>query len=86
MVLAVAFVLTQIAEQLRPPGRMLVVGSFLGLAVVFFFYFYPIWTGLPISGPASFSGPQTPPWGPKTWLVNCRNDLPPSQPQLFCWN
>ena len=86
MVLAVAFVMTQIAEQLRPPGRMLVVGSFLGLAVVFFFYFYPIWTGLPISGPASFSGPQTPPWGPKTWLVNCRNDLPPSQPQLFCWN
>jgi hypothetical protein len=56
------------------------------MAVLFFFYFYPIWTGLPISGAAYFGGPQTPPWGPKTWLVNCRNDLPPSQPQLFCWN
>jgi dolichyl-phosphate-mannose-protein mannosyltransferase len=86
MVLALAFVLTQLAEQLRPPGRMVLVGSFLGVAVLFFFYFYPIWTGLPISGPAYFQGPQTPPWGPKTWLVNCRNDLPPSRPQLFCWN
>jgi dolichyl-phosphate-mannose-protein mannosyltransferase len=86
MVLALAFVLAQVAEQLRPPGRMVLVGSFLGVAVLFFIYFYPIWTGLPISGPAYFQGPQTPPWGPKTWLVNCRNDLPPSQPQLFCWN
>ena len=86
MVLALAFVLAQIAERLRPPGRMALVGSFLGVAVLFFLYFYPIWTGLPISGAAYFEGPQTPPWGPKTWLVNCRNELPPSQPQLFCWN
>jgi dolichyl-phosphate-mannose--protein O-mannosyl transferase len=86
MVLALAFVLTQVAEQLRPQGRALLVGSFLGVAVLFFFYFYPVWTGLPISGAAYFSGPQTPPWGPKTWLANCRNELPPSQPQLFCWN
>jgi dolichyl-phosphate-mannose--protein O-mannosyl transferase len=86
MVLALAFVLAQIAERLRAPGRLALVGSFLGVAVLFFLYFYPIWTGLPISGPAYFEGPQTPPWGPKTWLVNCRNDLPPSQPQLFCWN
>ena len=86
MVLALAFVLTQIAERLRPPGNIALVGSFLGAAVLFFLYFYPIWTGLPISGPAYFEGPQTPPWGPKTWLVNCRNDLLPSQPQLFCWN
>jgi dolichyl-phosphate-mannose-protein mannosyltransferase len=86
MVLALAFVLAQVAERLRPPGRLALVGSFLGVAVLFFIYFYPIWTGLPISGPAYFEGPQTPPWGPKTWLVNCRNDLPPSQPQLFCWN
>ena len=86
MVLALAFVLTQVAEQLQPRGRIVLVGSFLGVAVLFFGYFYPVWTGLPISGAAYFSGPQTPPWGPKTWLVNCRNDLPPSQPQLFCWN
>ncbi|MEO8744944.1 MAG: phospholipid carrier-dependent glycosyltransferase [Candidatus Dormiibacterota bacterium] len=86
MVLAVAFVLTHIAQNLKPPGRLLLVGGHLGLAVLFFFYFYPVWTGLPISGPAYFEGPQTPPWGPKTWLVNCRNDLLPSQPQLFCWN
>jgi dolichyl-phosphate-mannose--protein O-mannosyl transferase len=86
MVLALAFVLAQIAERLRAPGRLALVGSFLGVAVLFFVYFYPIWTGLPISGPAYFEGPQTPLWGPKTWLVNCRNDLPPSQPQLFCWN
>jgi dolichyl-phosphate-mannose--protein O-mannosyl transferase len=86
MVLALAFVLAHIAERLKQPGRLMLVGSFLGLAVVFFFYFYPIWTGLPISGPAYFAGPQTPPWGPKTWLVNCRNDLLPSQQQLFCWN
>ena len=86
MVLALAFVLAQIAERLRPPGQMVLVGSFLGVAVLFFLYFYPIWTGLPISGAAYFEGPQTPPWGPKTWLVNCRNELPPSQPQLFCWN
>jgi dolichyl-phosphate-mannose-protein mannosyltransferase len=86
MVLALAFVLAQIADQLKPRGRMVFVGSYLGVVVLFFFYFYPIWTGLPISGPAYFSGPQTPPWGPKTWLVNCRNDLPPTQQQLFCWN
>ena len=86
MVLALAFVLARIAEQLKRPGRIMLVGSFLGVAVLFFFYFYPIWTGLPISGAAYFAGPQTPPWGPKTWLVNCRNDLPPTQQQLFCWN
>ena len=86
MVLALAFVLAHIAEQLKRPGRIMFVGSFLGIAVLFFCYFYPIWTGLPISGAAYFAGPQTPPWGPKTWLVNCRNDLPPTQQQLFCWN
>jgi len=86
MVLALAFVLAHIAEKLKRPGRIMFVGSFLGIAVLFFCYFYPIWTGLPISGAAYFAGPQTPPWGPKTWLVNCRNDLPPTQQQLFCWN
>ena len=86
MILALAFVLTQVAENLRPPGRRLLVLNHLALAVVFFFYFYPVWTGLPISGPANFIGPETPPWGPKIWLVNCRPDLRPEQPQLFCWN
>jgi Dolichyl-phosphate-mannose-protein mannosyltransferase/C-terminal four TMM region of protein-O-mannosyltransferase len=86
MVLALAFVLAQIAEQLKPQGRLILVGSHLGFAVLFFFYFYPVWTGLPISGPAYFEGPQTPPWGPKTWLVHCPSNLPASQPQLFCWN
>ena len=55
------------------------------MAVVFFAYFYPVWTGLPISQPAYFASPGTPIWGPKIWLVNCRN-LPPSEPQIFCWN
>jgi len=86
MILALAFVLTQLAQKLEPRGRRLLVANHLGLAVLFFFYFYPVWTGLPISGPAYFLGPDTPPWGPKTWFANCRNDLLPSQPQLFCWN
>ena len=86
MILALAFVLTKLAEQLGSPGRQLLVFNHLALAVVFFFYFYPVWTGLPILGPAYFLGPNTPPWGPKTWLVNCRTDLRPDQPQLFCWN
>jgi len=73
-------------KQLEPRGRRVLVANHLGLAVLFFFYFYPVWTGLPISGPAYFLGPDTPPWGPKTWFANCRNDLLPSQPQLFCWN
>jgi dolichyl-phosphate-mannose--protein O-mannosyl transferase len=86
MILALAFVLVQVAEQLASGGRLLLVFNHLALAVVFFFYFYPVWTALPISGPAYFLGPETPPWGPKTWLVNCRTDLTPKQPQLFCWN
>ena len=86
MVLALAFVLAQVAENLEPFGRRLLVANHLALAVLFFFYFYPVWTGLPISGPAYFIGPDTPPWGPKTWFVNCHPDQPPSHPQLFCWN
>ena len=86
MVLALAFVLTHLAEKLQAANRLLLVGGHLGLAVVMFFYFYPVWTGLPISGPAYFEGSGSPPWGAKTWLVNCRSDLPPAKPQLFCWN
>ncbi|MGA7910042.1 MAG: phospholipid carrier-dependent glycosyltransferase [Candidatus Dormiibacterota bacterium] len=85
MILALAFVLTHLAERLRRPHRELLVAAFLGTAVLFFGYFYPVWTGVPISQSAYFEGTGTPPWGPKTWLVNCR-DLPPAQAQLFCWN
>jgi dolichyl-phosphate-mannose-protein mannosyltransferase len=85
MILALAFVVTHVAERLRPPGRELLVAGFLGVTVLFFGYFYPVWTGVPISMSAFFEGSGTPVWGPKTWLVNCR-DLPPSQAQLFCWN
>ncbi len=85
MILALAFVLTHLAERLRRPHRELLVAAFLGTAVLFFGYFYPVWTGVPISQAAYFEGTGTPPWGPKTWLVNCR-DLPPAQAQLFCWN
>ena len=103
MVLALAFVLVKLSEQLQTSGRRLLVFNHLALAVVFFFYFYPVWTGLPISGPASVAtcavtsrfwatcspyllSPNTPPWGPKTWLVNCPTNLRPDQPALFCWN
>lgn len=86
MVLALAFVLTQIAQKLQGRGRWFLVGGHLGLTVLLFAYFYPLWTGLPISGLAYFEGDGSPPWGAKTWLVNCRTDLPPSKPQLFCWN
>jgi len=86
MILALAFVLTQLAERLPSPRRQLLVVGHLAIAVLFFAYFYPVWTGLPISESAFFEGPGTPLWGPKTWLVNCRPDLLPGQPQLFCWN
>lgn len=85
MILALAFVLTQVAERMRRPHGELMVAAFLGTTVLFFGYFYPVWTGVPISQSAYFEGSGTPPWGPKTWLVNCR-DLPPAQAQLFCWN
>jgi hypothetical protein len=85
MILANAFVVTQLAQKLRPPNRQLLVAAHLGVAVLFFGYFYPVWTGVPISQSAYFESSGTPPWGPKMWLMNCRN-LPASQPQTFCWN
>jgi dolichyl-phosphate-mannose--protein O-mannosyl transferase len=85
MILALAFVLAHIAANVRPLGRTLLIGH-LGLAVVFFIYFYPIWTGLPISISANDAGDGTPIWGPKMWLVNCKSNIPPSQPQLWCWS
>ena len=85
MVLALAFVLVYLAEKLPRPRRELLVAGFLGMAVFFFGYFYPVWTAVPISQSAYIEGSGTPPWGPKLWLTNCR-DLPASQPQIFCWN
>jgi hypothetical protein len=85
MVLALAFVLSHLASKLPRPGGELLVATHLAVAVAFFGYFYPVWTAVPISSSAWFTSPGTPPWGPKMWLLNCR-DLPPSQPQIFCWN
>ena len=87
MVLALAFVLTQLAQNLRPPGRRSLVAAHLAVAVLFFGYFYPEWTALPISQSAYYIGEGTPPWGPKLWLyANCKPKLPQSQQQIFCWN
>jgi hypothetical protein len=85
MVLALAFVLAQVAVRWPQWGRSIAIAH-LGLAVTFFLYFYPVWTGLPISTAAYFNGPGTPPWGAKLWLVACKPNLPASQPQLWCWN
>jgi len=85
MILALAFVLAWIATHFPPVGRKL-LAAHLGLTVAFFFYFYPIWTALPISGSAMDPGPGTPVWGPKIWLVNCKANLPASEPQLWCWS
>ena len=85
MILSLAFVLAYIATHFPPWGRRLLVAH-LGLTVAFFFYFYPLWTGLPISVSATDPGPGTPIWGPKIWLVNCKPNLPPSEPQLWCWS
>ena len=84
MILALAFVLAHLATHRAAAGRTIFTVH-LGLAVAFFFYFYPLWTGLPMSTPAFFLSDGTPPWGPKIWLANCRQDLKPTQPQLFCW-
>jgi dolichyl-phosphate-mannose-protein mannosyltransferase len=86
MVLAVAFVLTYLAEQLRRPGREYLVAGYLAIAVLFFGYFYPVWTAMPLSNSAYSIQSGTPLWGPKLWLVNCHPNRPPSQPDLFCWN
>lgn len=85
MILALAFVLTQLAQKLRLPSRQLLVAAHLAAAVAFFGYFYPVWTAVPISESAWFESQGTPPWGPKMWLVNCQGD-PALVPQIFCWN
>ena len=85
MILALAFVLAHIAANFPPIGRRVLVAH-LGIAVAFFFYFYPVWTALPMSVSANDPGPGTPIWGPKMWLVNCKPNLPVSEPQLWCWS
>jgi dolichyl-phosphate-mannose-protein mannosyltransferase len=85
MVLALAFVLVQLAQKLPRPRRELLVAAHLAVAVLAFGYWYPVWTAVPISSSAWFEGPHTPPWGPKMWLVNCQGD-PALVNQIFCWN
>jgi dolichyl-phosphate-mannose-protein mannosyltransferase/protein-O-mannosyltransferase-like protein len=85
MILAAAFVVTQLAQNVRPPGRNVLVAAYLAVAVLFFGYFYPEWTALPISQAAYYPTVGTPPWGPKLWLVNCHGD-PALVQQIFCWN
>lgn len=84
MILALAFVLAYIATHLQPIGRTLLVAH-LGLTVAFFFYFYPLWTGLPISISANDPSPGTPIWGPKMWLVVC-TPVPNTPEHLWCWS
>jgi hypothetical protein len=85
MVLALAFVLVQLAEKVPRPSRELLVAAHLAVAVAAFGYFSPVWTAVPISQSAWFEGPHTPIWGPKMWLVNCQGD-PALVNQIFCWN
>jgi dolichyl-phosphate-mannose-protein mannosyltransferase len=84
MVLALAFVLAKIAEAAPQVGRRILVGH-LAVSVAFFFYFYPLWTALPISSSALNIADGTPIWGPKIWLVHCQPERPPEQPDLWCW-
>jgi dolichyl-phosphate-mannose--protein O-mannosyl transferase len=86
MVLALAFVLAQLAERVPRTGRFL-LATHLAVAVLFFGYFYPVWTALPISGSALSVQSGTPIWGPKIWLVHCPPDpAAPAKPALWCWN
>jgi dolichyl-phosphate-mannose--protein O-mannosyl transferase len=79
MILALAFVLAQVARQ--PGGFALTLGerrltvtprhlvyAHLAIAVLFFVYFYPVWTGLPISADSYLRGfPDGKMWFP-TWI------------------
>ena len=85
MILALAFVLAQIAQNVPHVGRQILVGH-LAVAVAFFFYFYPVWTALPISTSALYISPGTPIWGPKIWFAHCpANPEAPVSPALWCW-
>ncbi len=83
MVLALAFVLGQIAENRPAWGRKVAVAH-LAVAVSFFMYFYPLWAAVPLGAPAWSQGAQSPPWGAKRWFTNC-NDHPELHAAVFCW-
>ena len=85
MILALAFVLAYTAANFRPAGRTL-LAAHLGMAVAFFFYFYPVWTGLPLSVSAYDPSAGTPIWGPKIWFAVCRPYLKGTEEMLWCWN
>jgi Dolichyl-phosphate-mannose-protein mannosyltransferase/C-terminal four TMM region of protein-O-mannosyltransferase len=84
MILALAFVLAQLAERL--PSTRPLIAVHLVLTVSFFLYFYPVWTALPISTSALTVQSGTPIWGPKIWFVHCVPNLPAAQPNLWCWS
>ena len=85
MILALAFVLAQIAERVPHAGKKILIGH-LAVSVAFFFYFYPVWTALPISNSALYVAPGTPIWGPKIWFERCpANPEAPVTPALWCW-
>ncbi|HKV86787.1 MAG TPA: phospholipid carrier-dependent glycosyltransferase [Candidatus Dormibacteraeota bacterium] len=86
MILALAFVLAHLAQTMKPPAGKWIIAAHLGIAVLAFGYFYPLWTAVPLSQSAFAESSGTPPWGPKLWLLHCRDDIPPQQQQLFCWN
>jgi hypothetical protein len=85
MILALAFVLAQIAERVPHAGKKILIGH-LAVSVAFFCYFYPVWTALPISNSALYVAPGTPIWGPKIWFERCpANPEAPVTPALWCW-
>ena len=84
MILALAFVLAYVATHLPRAGRRLLVAH-LGLTVAFFFYFYPLWTALPIAVTANDPGPTAPIWGPKMWFAAC-TPVSGTPEKLWCWN
>jgi dolichyl-phosphate-mannose--protein O-mannosyl transferase len=85
MILALAFVLAQMAQRIPRAGKQILVAH-LVMAVLFFGYFYPVWTALPISNSALYIAPGTPIWGPKIWFEHCpANPEAPITPALWCW-
>jgi dolichyl-phosphate-mannose--protein O-mannosyl transferase len=92
MILALDFVLAAVAKELHDRGqeggpRLLpsvgrwIVYAHLGVAVLFFAYFYPVWTATPIADRAYLSGF---PAG-KMWFNNCIDRHDPRQPHVVCW-
>jgi dolichyl-phosphate-mannose--protein O-mannosyl transferase len=78
MLLALAFVLVRIqragpvqidffGDHWRLPTRW-VVPAFLVLVVLFFLFFYPVWTALPISDTSYLSGFPTGKMWLRTWI------------------